>query len=255
MPDFQMQLEHVLTAELSRDDAGNGPRALQIHPKYTRFVEQVKSHRRHPLHGNVDAVARLILDFEIFSTTGLTRPETISARRAQLSEALSKEGCTLRSDSSFCQQWIHGSVFVLDVEEVVATMMITKRLFEFSHYAWSMCRGTFESRLERDVFEVVDGLNVNVDANVNLSTNADAGADANAGAGVGRGQDGRIRLECLGDRWIQVARRIVASDELATFARSARPAPRIHDYFGRDDGWRYYKRRGWWGGRNRYDYW
>ena len=72
-------------------------------------------------------------------------------RSAALRAALSQHGCQLRSDSSFCQQYISGGCFC-SMEEVVAVMKLTKALFNYSHKAWSNCRHRFETALEESVY-------------------------------------------------------------------------------------------------------
>jgi hypothetical protein len=59
---------------------------------------------------------------------------------------------TLRNDSQFCRAYIQGDTLA-SIEEVVATMILTTRLFEFGYPAWSTNKCTFESMLEQSVFE------------------------------------------------------------------------------------------------------
>ena len=57
-------------------------------------------------------------------------------RKETLKAALLDQGIQLWSDSTFCNQYI-GKQVCCELEEVVATMGLTKAMFAYSHIAWS----------------------------------------------------------------------------------------------------------------------
>eukprot|EP00210_Caulerpa_lentillifera_P006972 g6667.t1 len=66
-------------------------------------------------------------------------------RREDLQSALEAHGLTLRTDSVFCREYINGKIDA-DLDEIVGIMMITSRLFEISHVAWSQYRHRCEAK-------------------------------------------------------------------------------------------------------------
>ncbi|ORY42283.1 hypothetical protein BCR33DRAFT_307061 [Rhizoclosmatium globosum] len=82
-----------------------------------------------------------LLEFLEFKT------KTVAERRSALSANLTKNGCSLRSDSLFCKQFLAGLV-CCEMDEVVAIVKLTQRLFAYGHAVWSILRLAMESQLE-----------------------------------------------------------------------------------------------------------
>ena len=71
---------------------------------------------------SASSVVKIIYETEIDISS-----KTPNQRRKELSSILSENGCSLRSDSKFCMQFIAGCYET--IEEVTATMILTKELF------------------------------------------------------------------------------------------------------------------------------
>mmetsp|Transcript_24201 Transcript_24201/g.78049 ORF Transcript_24201/g.78049 Transcript_24201/m.78049 type:complete len:678 (+) Transcript_24201:69-2102(+) len=84
----------------------------------------------------------LDLDETVATLRSLVRDDA-DTRRGRLRRALQERGVTLRSDSSFCTSFVAGTTDA-SLDEVVATMRVTKDLFALGHRYWS----TNASRLE-----------------------------------------------------------------------------------------------------------
>ena len=69
-------------------------------------------------------------------------------RREDLVAELREHGLTLRSDSTFCQQFVQGTTNAC-VQQVVATMALSSYLFTFGHHCWSNNHLTLESIMEK----------------------------------------------------------------------------------------------------------
>ena len=79
--------------------------------------------------------------------------QSSKARRTLLKEALEAEGLRLRSDSGFCSSFIDGKSLAT-CEEVVATMRLTKWLFdEFNHTTWSEWHEQLEDAMNNFVLK------------------------------------------------------------------------------------------------------
>mmetsp|Transcript_9673 Transcript_9673/g.11925 ORF Transcript_9673/g.11925 Transcript_9673/m.11925 type:complete len:402 (-) Transcript_9673:367-1572(-) len=133
----QLRLAILRAARLSPDALGDN----MVYPNRRRLANQLIQHALRNDSGR----------------GGLTREETLSnlyklvtqsseQRRNDLRNALRSRGCSLRSDSSFCNSYISGTT-IASLDEVVATMRITKHLFGISHIAWSNHASEMESEM------------------------------------------------------------------------------------------------------------
>ncbi|CAM9466567.1 unnamed protein product, partial [Chrysoparadoxa australica] len=73
------------------------------------------------------------------------------SRREILKAALDERGLDLRSDSQFCNAFIHGHEDV-DLEEIVGIMDLTGQLFDVSHVAWSQYHEDAERAFREAMF-------------------------------------------------------------------------------------------------------
>jgi hypothetical protein len=120
--------------------------------KARKVFERMHMYPEHPMHTE-EAVTRLLVGkvWQYLSNS----VETKAQRRTELKELLESIGCTLRSDSSFAQDYIDGSTCA-SVEEVAAVLKLTSVLFSYSHKVWSNYRSVYESQLTRSVYDKDD---------------------------------------------------------------------------------------------------
>ena len=103
---------------------------------------------------SVDHLIPKIEEFErLRGLTGDEKAAETEKRKENLKSLLNQNDCSLRSDSSFCNEYINFTT-TADIEEVVAVMIITKKLFAHSHIAWSQLSGTYETSLEEKVLKM-----------------------------------------------------------------------------------------------------
>ncbi|KAJ3103305.1 hypothetical protein HDU96_009310 [Phlyctochytrium bullatum] len=109
---------------------------------FTEFWGFRRSYPNHPAHQK-DAVKARVIEFLQQKNAGML-PEILKAE-------FQRYGVTMRSDSRFIRQFSEGTV-CCQPEEVVATMYLTGKLFDYSHRVWSQLGGTFESEVKQMVF-------------------------------------------------------------------------------------------------------
>lgn len=159
--DFKAQVARELARAINsrEDDNASKKHSLVINattdiidkPCYSRLWYRVASHSKN--FADASVIATQILDHED-SLSENQYAESCECRRASLKAALEENGCELRSDSTFCSAFIDGETFV-DMEEVVAVMMLTSALLDVGRQAWSEYRHQYENELEEKVFENV----------------------------------------------------------------------------------------------------
>ena len=115
--------------------------------KYMKLWSRISTYPQFQGYREARSIANEILRYE---------SQSPDQRKAALKECLEQNGCSLRSDSSFCNQFISGTAFAT-VQEVTAVMIITRELFKHSHVAWSQLRSQYESQLTSMVHTGQDG--------------------------------------------------------------------------------------------------
>jgi hypothetical protein len=77
--------------------------------------------------------------------------DLVERRFEALRVKLVKNGCELRGDSRFCREYVNLET-TASIEEIVATLIISKALFSYSHAVWSDMREDTENLLEQYVY-------------------------------------------------------------------------------------------------------
>jgi len=95
---------------------------------------------------DLEWTVRKISEFE-----AIKKSNQAASRLATLQAALSANGVIYRPDSRFAKEYVNCNVCV-DLEEVVAVLKLTNKLFSHGHVVWSNLHHTVEARLCNQVF-------------------------------------------------------------------------------------------------------
>ena len=135
-------LKERVAFELESDDPSTDYTDLLSNSALSNLFRRASAYPTHPSFTKENIKAMIIS----------WKASTPKSRRQDLLVALQAHDIQYRQDSSFCNQYIEKNV-CCELEEVVATMGLTKALFSHSHVIWSNSAHTFEQKLKRLHFE------------------------------------------------------------------------------------------------------
>ncbi|KAJ3029618.1 UNVERIFIED_CONTAM: hypothetical protein HDU68_011653 [Siphonaria sp. JEL0065] len=116
--------------------------ALVQEPIFAPLYENLK---KHPSYlQSPRQWTNVLFEFQVSS-----KKSTVG-RRCDLRDALAQQGLTLRNDSTFCNQFIAGTVCA-ELAQVVAICKLTSTLFAYGHSTWSH----FREEKEKILLEMV----------------------------------------------------------------------------------------------------